>query len=108
VARSTEERNPTQLTFVGVFSERKGIRQTMAAWDAYRADGTEAMFRIIGMGDLQSEVAGPVAVLLASLPPDAVLRPSNPPGGIRSPRAMVARTNRPVRTRADDLPVNAS
>jgi glycosyltransferase involved in cell wall biosynthesis len=56
LARSTEERIPTQLAFVGVFSERKGIRQAMAAWDAHRADDTEATFRIIGMGVLQSEV----------------------------------------------------
>ena len=45
-----------EVLFVGVFSDRKGIRQLMAAWDVLRDGGTPLRLRLIGKGALQADV----------------------------------------------------
>jgi glycosyltransferase involved in cell wall biosynthesis len=49
-------RNPTQVLFVGSLVPRKGIAETMAAWDALRSRRSDAMLRIVGRGRLEPEV----------------------------------------------------
>jgi glycosyltransferase involved in cell wall biosynthesis len=56
LAGTTEERSSTQVAFVAQFSERKGIREAMAAWDVLRDDHPEATFRIVGKGPLEDDV----------------------------------------------------
>ena len=48
--------HPAEVLFLGSFLERKGIRQTMAAWDALREIRPTAHLRMIGTGRLQAEV----------------------------------------------------
>jgi glycosyltransferase involved in cell wall biosynthesis len=50
-------RNPTQVLFVGSLVPRKGVDETMVAWDALRSRRPDAMLRIIGRGRLEPEVA---------------------------------------------------
>ncbi len=52
-----EARVPAQVLFVGAFTEHKGIRQAMAAWDALLDRRPGARFVVIGKGRLEGEVA---------------------------------------------------
>lgn len=52
----TNGRDPMRVLFVGAFSDRKGIRVLMAAWDLLKVSEPEAQLTIIGMGSLKDEV----------------------------------------------------
>lgn len=56
LADGEEPRDPNQVVFVGGLLEHKGIRETMAGWDAVVASRPEARFVIIGKGRLEDEV----------------------------------------------------
>lgn len=75
LAGAPEPRVPAQLAFVAQFSERKGIRQAMAAWDALGDRVPGATFRVVGQGPLEAEVrrwaAGRPDVAVAVDPPRA-------------------------------------
>jgi glycosyltransferase involved in cell wall biosynthesis len=49
-------RNPTQVLFVASLVPRKGVAETMAAWDALRSRRPGATLRIVGRGRLEPEV----------------------------------------------------
>jgi glycosyltransferase involved in cell wall biosynthesis len=50
-------RDPTQVAFVGSLVPRKGVTETMAAWDALRTRRPDATLRIVGHGRLEQAVA---------------------------------------------------
>jgi glycosyltransferase involved in cell wall biosynthesis len=56
------ERHANQLVFVGSLTDRKGVRQTMAAWDITRVRLPTATLRILGKGPLLAEVMNWAAV----------------------------------------------
>lgn len=72
-------RDASAVLFVGAFTERKGIRQLMAAWDALPEDAGLRL-RLIGKGELLPEVeawaAGRPAVELVVDPPRAAVHES--------------------------------
>jgi glycosyltransferase involved in cell wall biosynthesis len=51
------DRDPTQVAFVGSLVPRKGVPETMAAWDALRSRRPDVALRIVGHGRLEPEVA---------------------------------------------------
>jgi glycosyltransferase involved in cell wall biosynthesis len=53
---SGDARNPAQVLFVGSLVARKGVGETLAAWDVLQSRRPEATFRIIGRGRLEPEV----------------------------------------------------
>ena len=50
------EPRPPQVLFVGGLIERKGVQQTMEAWDAFHARQPDATFRMVGKGRLEDQV----------------------------------------------------
>lgn len=50
-------RNPAQVVFVGSLVPRKGVAETLAAWDALRSRRPDATLRIVGHGRLEPTVA---------------------------------------------------
>lgn len=50
-----------QVLFVGAFSDRKGIRQLLAAWPTVRAAHPTARLVVVGQGPLESTVTGRAA-----------------------------------------------
>ncbi len=52
------EKSPLQVVFLGALSERKGIRQLLAAWPKVRAEQPQAQLTVIGLGALVDLVAG--------------------------------------------------
>jgi glycosyltransferase involved in cell wall biosynthesis len=53
---ATDERRCDQVLFVGAFVERKGVRETMRAWDVFRAQRPDATLRVLGQGRLAGEI----------------------------------------------------
>ncbi|HEY8524539.1 MAG TPA: glycosyltransferase [Acidimicrobiales bacterium] len=51
------ERDPTRVAFVGSLVPRKGVAETLAAWDALRARRPDATFHVVGHGRLEDAVA---------------------------------------------------
>ena len=56
LAEAREERHRDQVLFVGAFVERKGVRETMRAWDIVRARRPDATFQVLGRGSLAEEI----------------------------------------------------
>jgi hypothetical protein len=56
LAGATDTRTPTQCTFVGKLTARKGIQQVMDAWDLVRLEHPRATLCIVGKGELEREV----------------------------------------------------
>ncbi|MCU1476600.1 MAG: glycosyl transferase family 1 [Subtercola sp.] len=54
-------RNPNRVIFVGNFTDRKGVRQLLAAWPAVRAAQPAAELVMVGKGRLESEVVAAAA-----------------------------------------------
>jgi glycosyltransferase involved in cell wall biosynthesis len=56
LAGTGDARTPTDVLFVGRLTDRKGIRQIMAAWEVVRRHHPHSTLRVIGQGDLEAEV----------------------------------------------------
>ena len=56
LSEAREERHRDQVLFVGAFVERKGVRETLRAWDVVRARRPDATLRVLGQGSLAEEI----------------------------------------------------
>jgi glycosyltransferase involved in cell wall biosynthesis len=54
---ASDDRNANQVAFVGSLIPRKGVPETMAAWDVFRTRRSDATLRIVGHGRLEATVA---------------------------------------------------